>query len=385
MALPDSTSTAAPPASDASADAARRPPSIQIWNIALSVALTAGVLAGICYFTFDLDTFGRMARETHWGLLAAAVVVTLARVAVGGWRLSFVSQGRLGLMDGTRGQLAWEFFSSVTPSAVGGGPVASFYVARDCNVTVGEATALMMFSVLLDQLWFLVAIPCILAASLAIDVIPAAVGTAGLWASMAAFLGVLVWAGLFAFTMLFRPRLLEHLADTVLQWNYLRRFRSRVLPEMRSFTKQARRLGQQPLSFYVKGFGLTALTWLGRYALVYVIIRSVYASVDPLLAVVRTAAMMLLGLVMPTPGGSGGLEGLYALFLGPLMPDALVAPTLLTWRVLGYYLFIALGAYLFMHQIRQAWAGDATPSESSSDGSPLASESREPVLTDETP
>nr|WP_272591857.1 lysylphosphatidylglycerol synthase domain-containing protein [Salinibacter ruber] len=105
---------------------------------------------------------------------------------------------------------------------------------------------------------------------------------------------------------------------------------------------------------------MTALTWLARYALVYLIVRSVHAA-DGTLLFARSAAMMLVGLVMPTPGGSGGLEGLYALFIGPLMPEALLAPTLLTWRLLGYYLFIALGAYLFLHQLHQRRADRAPP------------------------
>ncbi|MCS3863428.1 hypothetical protein GGP86_003227, partial [Salinibacter ruber] len=35
--------------------------------------------------------------------------------------------------------------------------------------------------------------------------------------------------------------------------------------------------------------------------------------------------------------------------------------TLLTWRLLGYYLFIALGAYLFLHQLHQRRADRAPP------------------------
>ncbi len=383
MPIADSTSrTDAITVESGDSDSPTRPPTLQVRNIVISAVLTVAVLAGICYATFDPQAFRQMVRETHLGFLAAAVVVTFGRVAVGGWRLSFVSQGQLGWMGGTRGQLAWEFFSSVTPSAIGGGPVASFYVARDCNITVGEATALMMFSVLLDQLWFLVAIPFVLVASVYVDVIPAAVGSIGLWTAMLAFVGVLAWAGLFAFAMLFRPHLLERLADWCLRWKYLRRFRGQVLPEMRAFTDQARHLGNQPLPFYIKGFGLTALTWLGRYVLVYTIIRSVYSSIDPVLSVIRTAAMTLLGLVMPTPGGSGGLEGLYALFLGPLMPDALVAPTLLTWRVLGYYLFIALGAYLFAHQIQRSYLG-ASSDAVSSDKEPRVPDQRTSVLSDD--
>jgi uncharacterized membrane protein YbhN (UPF0104 family) len=124
---------------------------------------------------------------------------------------------------------------------------------------------------------------------------------------------------------------------------------------MRSYFRRARHLGTQSVAFYTQGFVLTTLNWLARYALIVLIVRSVHAA-DTLLLFARSAAMMLVGLVMPTPGGSGGLEGLYALFIGPLMPEALLAPTLLTWRLLGYYLFIALGAYLFLHQFRQSSA-----------------------------
>jgi uncharacterized membrane protein YbhN (UPF0104 family) len=75
-----------------------------------------------------------------------------------------------------------------------------------------------------------------------------------------------------------------------------------------------------------------------------------------MLVVLRTMALTLGSVVLPTPGGAGGLEGLYALFFGPpLIPQALVAPTLLMWRLLGYYIFIALGAFLSMHHVQQTF------------------------------
>jgi uncharacterized protein (TIRG00374 family) len=122
------------------------------------------------------------------------------------------------------------------------------------------------------------------------------------------------------------------------------------MQEMRSYFRKAKRLGTQSVAFYSRAFLLTALMWLARYALVFFLVRSFYA-VDSLLLFLRSAALLLVGLVMPTPGGSGGIEGLYALFLGPLMPSPLMAPTLLLWRVLDFYLFIALGAYLFLHYV----------------------------------
>ena len=321
-------------------------------TIVVSVLLSAVVLGGIGLLTFDATTFGRLLQHLRPGLLTAAVAVAFVRLGVGGWRLSQVSQGRLGVWSGTRGQLAWDFFSSVTPSVVGGGPVAAFYVARDEDLAVGESAAFMFFCVLLDQLWFVVAIPLLVLATATVDLLPQGAGTVGVWSLWAYFGGLLAWSGIYAYATLVRPRLLVELVDWCVQWPFLRRFRKTVMPEMRSYFRRARHLGSQSVSFYAAGFLLTALTWIARYALVVLIVRSVHVA-DGLLLFARSAAMMLVGLLMPTPGGSGGLEGLYALFIGPLLPNALIAPTLLTWRLLGYYLFIALGAYLFLHQLQE--------------------------------
>lgn len=321
-------------------------------NIGVSVLLSALVLAGVAYVTFDASAFRRLLRHLRPWLLVAALGTAVARIGLGGWRLSQVSEGRLSIWSGTRGQLAWDFFSSVTPSVVGGGPVAAFYVARDEDIAVGESAALIFFCVLLDQLWFLVAIPLLVLATFTIDLLPEAAGTVGLWGLLAYFAGVLAWSAVYAYATLVRPRLLVEITDWCFRWPYLRRFRDTIMREMRSYFRRARHLGSRSATFYVQGFFLTALTWLARYALVVFVVRSVHAT-DTLLLFARSAAMLLVGLVMPTPGGSGGLEGLYALFIGPLMPEALVAPTLLTWRFLGYYLFIALGAYLFLHQLQR--------------------------------
>jgi len=326
--------------------------SVSLWKIVGSLVLSLSVLLGIGYFTFDVGAFWRMIREMQPWPFAAALLVTLARVGFGGWRLQFISRGRLSLMEGTRGQLAWDFFSNVTPSAIGGGPVATLYVAKDRGMPVGEAMAIMMFSILMDQLWFALSIPVVLAASFALEVIPASIGSVGLWTFVVVFVGMLGWAALFAYATLFRPSLMERLANRIFDFKYLSSFHDRVMDEMHMFTRRARALRAESLGFYLRGFLLTIGVWMGRYLLIVFIIWSVVPSFDKLLVFLRTIAMTLSSLVLPTPGGSGGLEGLYALFIGPLIPEALVAPTLFAWRFLGYYIFIALGAYLFLHQIQ---------------------------------
>jgi uncharacterized protein (TIRG00374 family) len=119
----------------------------------------------------------------------------------------------------------------------------------------------------------------------------------------------------------------------------------------------AQMLRSQRPGFYVKGAILTLVPWISRYALSLFIIWSVYPGVDKLLVFLRSIALNLGSLAMPTPGGAGGVEGLYLLFLGPpLIPEALVAPTLLVWRLLSYYLFIILGLFVTLHYVQQALA-----------------------------
>jgi len=62
------------------------------------------------------------------------------------------------------------------------------------------------------------------------------------------------------------------------------------------------------------------------------------------LSVLRSLAMNLAFLIMPTPGGSGGVEGLFAIFQGPLMDrKAFIGLAVFAWRIISYYISIGLG------------------------------------------
>lgn len=344
------------PASDgalAHAGSTAPPSAVSFRRIGWSVALSLLVLFVIGYFTFEPGEFGQLARRVNPWMLALALGTVALRVLAGGERLRYVSRGRLSLRGGIRGQLAWEFLSIVTPSAVGGGPLASFYIARDGEVQIGEATAILLFAMLLDQIWLALLIPVLLLSASFFQVFPASLGGIGTGAFVAIFTAMLVWVALFAYAVLYRIDLLERLVDWIFGLRWLRRFQERVEQEMSQLRRRARILRAQPPGFFVKGFGLTVVTWTTRFLIPLFIVWSVYPTIDDLLFLLRTAAMHLAAIILPTPGGAGGIEGLYVLFLGPLMPQALVAPTLLLWRLLAYYLFIALGVYLSMHQVQK--------------------------------
>ncbi|MFW6262668.1 MAG: lysylphosphatidylglycerol synthase transmembrane domain-containing protein [Thermotogota bacterium] len=58
-------------------------------------------------------------------------------------------------------------------------------------------------------------------------------------------------------------------------------------------------------------------------------------------------------LIVPTPGNSGGAEGLFAIFLNAILPDGIMGAGILIWRLIVFYLpVIILGVGTFFISIR---------------------------------
>jgi len=123
---------------------------------------------------------------------------------------------------------------------------------------------------------------------------------------------------------------------------------------MEEYKERAKKLRSQPISFFVRGLILTGMTWFSRYLLVVFIVWSVFPNVDHLLLFMRSIAMTISALILPTPGGAGGIEALYALYFTSTMPSIFLAPTLLIWRVLGYYIFLGIGVIMFTHHMQKS-------------------------------
>lgn len=342
-------------------------PIISLKGLILPLALGLGVLGIIAWFTWDEGAFSHFINAVNPWIMLGAVGATLARVVFGGWRISFVSRHSLGFKTGIRCQLMWDFASNISPSVVGGAPLTAYYISRESRVTsmetkasrkgpiaIGDASAVMTYVMLLDQVWFALSVPVILVASLYMDVIPAAAGTVGLWTAMIYFVGLMAYAGIFAYATLFHPELLSRIAAKLFKLPFLRRFRDRVLKEMEQFGVRAAVLRKQKKDFFLRGFFLTSGTWLARYSLAVLVIWSFVPDVDTLLLTMRSIAQTISSLIMPTPGGAGGIEGLYALFFGDLLPSAaLIVPSLLTWRILGYYIFLVMGVTISTRHLQR--------------------------------
>ena len=86
---------------------------------------------------------------------------------------------------------------------------------------------------------------------------------------------------------------------------------------------------------------IVALTLL--YLVPYTLIVGLGININPLLVIVATAYVMIMGSFVPLPGGSGGIEYGFVRFFGVFIIGAQLSSIMLTWRLLTYYLGIIIG------------------------------------------
>ena len=367
----------APPTAPAPAAPARR---VRKRDLVVPVALSLAAIGVILWLTYEPGAFRTVRSTFEPGIFAAAVGALGLQITAGSLRLRHVSNGLLTVRSAFRAQLTWDFMSAVTPSAMGGAPFAAFFIAKENGVAYGQVTALMLFTMLMDQLWFALLIVVLYVSAIWVPVFPLGLGAAGI-GTIAAYLGgMLCYIAFFAYATLFRPELLERLANRVVRFRWLRRFEGTVRRETRKLRRQSTVLRGQKLSFYLKGAGYTLAYWTGRYGIVFLVALSFWREFRHVLFVLRTAGLWLAGLAMPTPGGSGGIEALYMLYLAPLLPAGYGGPALLAWRALAYYGLLVLGLFVAGSAIRALLAGEAPPAEPAAPPAPTGQPNAEAAL-----
>jgi hypothetical protein len=210
----------------------------------------------------------------------------------------------------------------------------------------------MLFAMLMDQIWFALAVFILVTASLFVDVYPDALGTIGAGVFTTYFVAMMLWATFFAYSTLVRPELLQSFVRRIFKLKWLRRFQHRVEEELENWRERAKILRSQPPRFYMYGLVFAGIAWVFRYLVLFLIVSSVHHIPNAVQFIARTMAMLHLALILPTPGGSGGIEGMYALFFTePLIPKGFVAPTLLVWRFMAYYVAIGVGLVITTHVV----------------------------------
>jgi uncharacterized protein (TIRG00374 family) len=309
--------------------------------LVISVGLSLASMALVIYLTYTPGVLEHLKPKRLPGLFIA-LIVSFLRLWFSAAKIRYLSEKELGWMASFRVMLSWDFTSSITPSTVGGAPMATYAMTKE-GFKLGQSTAIILYSVLLDQLWFAKAVPILLVAGLYFDVIPNNIGMVGEVSMFLLYLGLLSYAGLMAYGVLKNPAAIKKVIKAVFRLPLLRRWGDTIEEEAEHLEQYSHELRKKPASFLLMSFFLSSMSWLARVALPTIVVLSLIPA-DVVLSFLRSLAMNLAFLIMPTPGGSGGVEGLFALFQGPLIErKAFIGLAVFVWRIISYYISIGLG------------------------------------------
>jgi glycosyltransferase 2 family protein len=263
----------------------------------------------------------------HLGALALVVGDILMRAAR--LRLLVGDAWNRGMFSAVRINAYGDAASAVTPGRLGGDP-ARFVALRQASVATPPAVVALGVEHVVDL-------------SLAILV--------GL--SVTVFLGATEFANVTGLlTRLVSPTVLPWLigvaALTVLAAAVAIRLRHRFPPVVaataRETLRQARALSRGTLAATV---GLTAASMAARVAVLPVLLAGVTAIQDPVGAFAGSFALIYAQLLLPTPGGAGGVELGFVVGFAPLLTTGQIAALLVAWRVYSLVIPAGLGGVLF--------------------------------------
>ncbi|WP_249066981.1 lysylphosphatidylglycerol synthase transmembrane domain-containing protein [Halalkalibaculum roseum] len=307
----------------------------------ISIALSIAGMAVVVYLTYTPGVLEHLKPKRLPGLFIA-LIVSFMRLWFSAARIRYLSEKKLSWIASFRVMLSWDFTSSVTPSTIGGAPMATFAMTKE-GFRLGQSSAIILYSVLLDQLWFALAVPILLVTGLYYEVVPDNIGMVGQASMLLLYAGLLSYAGLMAYGVLKNPSAITKVLNGLFKLPFLRRWRGKIAEEAKNLEEYSHELRKKPKSFLLKAFFLTFMSWMARVALPTIVVLSLLPA-DVVLSVLRSLAMNLAFLIMPTPGGSGGVEGLFAIFQGPLMDrKAFIGLAVFAWRIISYYITVGLG------------------------------------------
>lgn len=262
--------------------------------------------------------------------------------------------------------MLWEFASAITPSVVGGSGVALYIVNKE-GISVGRSTAVVMVTAFLDELFYIVMVPVLIAIVGMKEMFPKNVSTEMFGIDMGieiifycGYIFILCLTSVILYSVFFNPRGFKALLLRIFKIRFLRKWRYNAIQTGDDIMTTSAELRDKPFSYWFKAIVSTFFSWTARYWVVNFLILA-FTSVIPydhLVIYARQLAMWVIMLISPTPGSSGVAEFAFSGFLTEFIPIGLAAALALLWRLASYYPYLFIGAVVLPRWLKRVYGED---------------------------
>ena len=244
---------------------------------------------------------------------------------------------RIGLVKLFKIVLANELAASITPTAIGGGPLKLAMLVQT-GVRAGAAACVTTLPTLEDLLFFIVAVPIAMTISSSwnhpiFNMISEEVNLS--WALPCLIVGLIGGGGL---ALLCRK--------LGLKIRRLEGFQEQLKATGEDFLNVCRTIGGTGKSRLLLSIVIAGIQWICRNAVAAMLVASLGVEVEFIRFLVLQWLIFTLTLFIPTPGATGGSEALFYVLFKPFLPNEILAVTVGGWRFLTFYWVLIIDAIL---------------------------------------
>jgi len=331
-----------------------------IWPIIFGL----GVSVILIHNSFNEDTFSfiNFTWQTVFYILLAFLMMAVRDIAYM-VRIIIISDYQLSWKQAFNVIMLWEFSSAISPSVVGGTGPAIFFLYKE-GVNSGKSAAIVLTAILLDEIFFLLAVPLIYIIygnnifppeSVKIDEI--------LFAFYGGYIAILVYTLFLIYALFVNPHLFKSFISWVFLFPILIRWRTRARRSANKLIRTSVTIKKKPASYWIKSFVATIFSWTARYWVINFMLMAFfherYNLYDHFLLFGRQLSMWIILLISPTPGGSGIAEYIFSDFLGDFIAnEAWLAPLALFWRLISYYPYLIIGVIILPLWLKRVFKKD---------------------------
>jgi uncharacterized protein (TIRG00374 family) len=244
--------------------------------------------------------------------------------------------------------MLWEFASALAPGVMSGATVAMFILNRE-KIALGRATAIVILTAFLDNLFYVVIIPLLFLFIPAAKLFP----STGHGSMMTVF-----WTGFSVFAVLclvlFSSIVLYHrLVFKILTFftriPFLKRFRAGAEKTGNDVSSTALEIRKEPFSFWLKAFGATVFSWSSRFLVINFILQAFLnlGFLQQMQIFCKQFVLWMFLRISPTPGGSGVAEWAFGELLSEFSASIILLGTMaVLWRLISYFPYLIIGSVI---------------------------------------
>lgn len=335
-----------------------------VWKVLLPVLIGIGVVVLMFWHDARKENLAEVFASIHFDT-RAVLCLCLAFLCMFGrdfglsWRFRALTDRQLRWRQAFKVDFLCEFTSCVTPSAVGGSSLGMVFLNTQ-GIEFGRATTLMMTTLLLDELFFVVACPVFTLFTPGNQIFASGAQSFshGLRLTFWIVYGVLaLWTLVLFLGIIVRPQAVRSLLVRIAGIRWLRKWQGKCIELGDNMVATSGRLKTKPFRFWIEVFGATALSWISRFCVVNALFLG-FMPVDDgeqWIILARQFVLWVVLMVSPTPGGSGLSEWLFSEYYGDLVATAGMALVMAVfWRLISYYLYLLIGATIVPGWLRSA-------------------------------